>query len=124
MWIVDPFSVCIYSHRLKIRILRIFNILKIHEFFQILKCQRILKIKFVQLTLFTKSTLPCKHKSVLSSSLSIFIIIYSVKLNNNYSEYFIVNLTVQRLPSLVQQSTEFLRILTNFKNLVKFANFT
>ena len=42
---------------LGIRILRILIILKIHKFFRILKCQRILKIKFVQLTIFTKYTL-------------------------------------------------------------------
>ena len=70
------------NHRLRIQILRVLKIPKIHDFFRILKCQRILKIKFVQLTLFTKSTLQALL-SVLSSSLPIFIVIYSVKLNYN-----------------------------------------
>jgi len=34
-------------HRLRIQILRFLKILKIRQFFRILKCQRILKIKFV-----------------------------------------------------------------------------
>jgi len=46
-----------HHHRLRIRILRILKILTIREFFRVLKCQQIFKIKFVQLTLFTKSTL-------------------------------------------------------------------
>jgi len=46
-----------FNHRLRIRFHKFLKILKIHEFFWILKFHRILKIKFVQLTLFTKSTL-------------------------------------------------------------------
>jgi len=37
-------------YRLRIRILRTLNIFKIHDFLRILKCHRILKVKFAMIS--------------------------------------------------------------------------
>ena len=113
--------------RLRIQILLILKMFKIHEFLRILKCHKIFKIKFAVMSYITgnwKTSLTCtptrlqtKLKPEESS-----IIVLSRVLSNKHAVRNCVQLELRDFKSSVTRDVQ-KRILTNFQNLVKFVNF-